>query len=324
MKKMIILTGAAGFIGSCYLWKLNQEGFDQIILVDEKLNPVKEKNIANKRYEDFIEKDIFLDLVKIDKIGSKIDAVIHMGACSSTTLQDADYFEKNNTEYSKSLAVWAFKKKARFIYASSAATYGDGSLGFSDEDDNSRRLIPLNLYGLSKQKFDLWVLDNNLQGKCVGLKFFNVFGPNEYHKGAMASVLQRSFKKVLAEKKMRLFKSYKPEYPDGGQKRDFIYVKDAAEVMHYFFQNRNKNGIFNLGTGKAQSWNDLADALFQALDMKPCIEYFDMPEDLRPRYQYFTQAELKKLRQAGYEKDFMPLKDSVKDYVGYLKKDAYL
>lgn len=324
MVRKVILTGAAGFIGSCYLWKLNQEGLSDIILIDEKLNLQKKKNLTGKRYSDFIEKDVFLEQLKKDSLGSRIDSVVHLGACSSTTLQDAEYFKKNNTEYSKVIAEWSLKKKIRFIYASSAATYGDGSLGYSDEDENIRRLKPLNLYGESKQLFDLWVLDNGLQRECVGLKFFNVFGPNEYHKGSMASVLQRSFKKVLAEKKIRLFKSYKPEYKDGEQKRDFMYVKDAIEVMHFFFKNPKINGIFNVGTGKASSWNELAEALFEALELPLRIEYFEMPENLRPSYQYFTQADTRKILRAGYAKKFTPLKESVKDYVSYLKKDAYL
>lgn len=324
MSKTIILTGAAGFIGSCYLWKLNQEGLTNIILVDEKLSAAKEKNLAGKRYKDFIEKDTFLDLIKEDKIAGDIEALVHMGACSSTTLNDAEYFHKNNTQYSIELAKWAVAKKIRFIYASSAATYGDGSCGYSDEDEVTRKLKPLNLYGQSKQMFDLWVLDNKLQNCVVGLKFFNVFGPNEYHKGEMMSVIVKSFDKILLEKKIRLFKSYKPEYKDGEQKRDFIYVKDAVEVMDYFFQNHDKNGIFNVGTGRAQSWNKLAYALFAALKIKPNIEYFEMPQELRDKYQYFTQAELSKLRRTGYTKEFLHLEEAIKDYVDYLIKKAYL
>lgn len=322
MAKKIILTGAAGFIGSAYLTKLNQSSISEVILVDEELNEKKEKNLTAKKYSDFIEKNRFIEEVKKGSLGNDFQAVVHMGACSSTTLDDAEYFKKNNTEYTKTLAEWSFKHDIRFIYASSAATYGDGSFGYSDEDENTLRLKPLNLYGLSKHKFDLWLLNNKLQDKCVGLKFFNVFGPNEYHKGTMASVLCRSFSQVVKEKKIRLFKSANPDYADGEQKRDFIYVKDAVEVMHFFFLNPDKNGIFNVGTGKAQSWNDLSRALFLALDLPLKIEYFEMPENLKEKYQYFTQAELAKLRNSGYSKDFMPLEESVKDYVSYLKHGA--
>lgn len=212
----------------------------------------------------------------------------------------------------------------RFIYASSAATYGSGENGYSDEDANTRRLKPLNAYGRSKQEFDLWVLENSLGDKVVGLKYFNVFGPNEYHKGEMRSVIAKSFDEVVKTNKMRLFRSHKEEYKDGEQKRDFIYVKDAVETTYYFLGARGKNGIYNVGTGKARSWNDLAGALFKALDMPARIEYFDMPEGLRGKYQYFTQADTAKLRKAGYKKDFMSLEDAVKDYAGFLNNKAYL
>ncbi len=321
---MIIVTGAAGFIGSVLVWKLNKEGINDLILVDEPLTPEKSPNIENKKCRDFIEKDKFLSLISSEKIGRKVDAIFHLGATSSTLVMDEAYLKKNNVEYSQELAKYTVKNGVRFIYASSAATYGAGENGYSDEDENTYKLKPLNAYGRSKQEFDLWVLKNNLGGKIVGLKYFNVFGPNEYHKGEMRSIIAKSFDEVVKTRKMRLFKSYKKEYKDGEQKRDFIYVKDAVDATYYFLENRGKNGIYNIGTGKARSWNDLAKALFKALDMPARIEYFDMPENLRPRYQYFTQAETAKLRRAGYKEDFTNLEDSVQDYAGFLKNKTYL
>ncbi len=321
---MIIVTGAAGFIGSALLWKLNKEGITDIIIVDEAITPEKKPNIEKKKYKDFIEKEKFLALVTSDKLGNKADAIFHIGACSSTTLTDEAYFKKNNVEYSQKLAEYALKKNARFIYASSAATYGDGSSGYSDEDETTYKLKPLNAYGRSKQEFDLWVLKNGLGDKVVDLKYFNVFGPNEYHKGDMRSVIAKSFDEVAKTKKMRLFKSHKKEYKDGEQKRDFIYVKDAVEATYYFLEVRDKNGIYNIGTGRARTWNDLAFALFKALGIPPKIEYFDMPEKLRDKYQYFTEADTAKLRCAGYKKDFTSLEDAVKEYAGFLKNKTYL
>ena len=215
-------------------------------------------------------------------------------------------------------------RSSRFIYASSAATFGDGSRGFSDEDENTLKLKPLNLYGNSKHLFDLWVIEKRLVDKIAGLKYFNVFGPNEYHKKDMRSVIAKSFDEVVKTKKMKLFKSYKKEYKDGEQKRDFIYVKDAVEATYFFFENRGKNGIYNVGTGIARTWNGLAKAIFKALGMEPDIEYIDMPETLKTKYQYFTQADTSKLRKAGYNKDFFSLQDGVAEYVGFLKEKKYL
>ena len=321
---MIIVTGAAGFIGSCLLWKLNKEGISDIIIVDEDITPEKKPNIEKKKYKDFIEKEKFLSLITSDKMGKKVDAIFHLGACSSTTVTDEAYLRKNNVEYSQKIAGYAVKKKARFIYASSAATYGAGENGYSDEDANTYKLRPLNAYGRSKQEFDLWVLKKGLGDTIAGLKYFNVFGPNEYHKGEMRSVIAKSFEEVVKTKKMRLFKSHKKEYEDGEQKRDFIYVKDAVGATYYFLEARDKNGIYNVGTGRARSWNGLAKALFKALGEPARIEYFDMPENLRDRYQYFTEADTAKLRRAGYKKDFMSLEESVKEYVGFLKSKTYL
>jgi ADP-L-glycero-D-manno-heptose 6-epimerase len=321
---MIVVTGGAGFIGSCLLWRLNKEGIDEILLVDEALSPEKKPNIEGKKFKDFLEKDKFLSLVSSNKLGKDVEAIFHLGACTSTTLTDMDYFIKNNVEYSKKLAQYSIANNIRFIYASSGATYGNGSAGFSDEDEITLKLKPLNPYGYSKHLFDAWLINSGFINDIVGLKYFNVFGPNEYHKGDMRSVIAKSFDGVVKNKKIKLFKSHLKEYKDGGQKRDFIYVKDAVDATYYFFENRNKGGIYNIGTGITRTWNDLAKALFNALDMEPNIEYFDMPESLRSKYQYFTQADISKLRQAGYKKDFFTLENAVKEYAGFLKNKTYL
>ncbi|HQP10598.1 MAG TPA: ADP-glyceromanno-heptose 6-epimerase, partial [Candidatus Omnitrophota bacterium] len=284
----------------------------------------KEKNLENKKYARYFEKKDFLKLIHDDTLDLKVDGIIHMGACSSTTLQDAQYFEENNYLYTRALAQWALRHGVRFVYASSAATYGDGSAGYRDDDATTRRCAPLNLYGASKQKFDLWVLDQRLADRMAGLKFFNVFGPNEYHKGDMRSIAAKSYPRVAGEGKMVLFKSYKPEYRDGEQKRDFIYVKDAVDIVLFFMDHPGINGIFNVGTGHARTWNDLARALFSAVGRPAKIEYIEMPDILKPRYQYFTQADMTKLRGAGYTKPFTTLEDAIADYVPYLAEHRYL
>ncbi|MCX5781883.1 MAG: ADP-glyceromanno-heptose 6-epimerase [Elusimicrobia bacterium] len=320
---MIVLTGGAGFIGSCFLWKLNKENIDDVIIVDFLGEKDKWPNLLGKKFKDYIQKDRFLKLVEEKKI-PKPSFVVHMGACSSTTETDANYLIENNFEYSKKLALWCFNNNTPFMYASSAATYGAGEFGYDDTDENTYRLRPLNLYGFSKQLFDLWLLNNNLVSKATGLKFFNVFGPNEYHKEDMRSVICKKFDDVKNGQPMRLFKSYRSDYKDGEQKRDFIYVKDAIEAMWYFFKYFKKTGIFNLGTGVARSWNDVAKALFKALGKETKIEYFDMPENIRPKYQYLTQAKMDNLRSAGCNIKFSSLEDSVKDYSSYLINKSYL
>ncbi len=322
---MIVVTGAAGFIGSCLVSRLNQRGRQDIIVVDhyDGDDDPKRKNLAGKRYQRYYDKAEFLKLIRRDQIDADIDYIFHMGACSSTTLQDADYFQKNNFEYSCVVAQWAKSRQARLIYASSAATYGDGDQGYRDEEASMRNLKPLNLYGESKQQFDVWVLDNGYQNQVVGLKFFNVFGPNEYHKGDMRSVTAKAYDRIVSEGKISLFKSYNLQYKDGQQMRDFVYVKDTVDVMLFLMENPRINGIFNLGTGQARTWNDLANALFAAVGKKPDIQYIEMPEILRGRYQYFTQADMSKLRAAGYQKPFMTLEAAVKDYCTYLKDKSY-
>ncbi|MFH1412245.1 MAG: ADP-glyceromanno-heptose 6-epimerase [Candidatus Omnitrophota bacterium] len=320
---MIVLTGGAGFIGSCFLKKLNDNGIKDVVVVDHLDDSGKWRNLQGKSFSDYIQKDTFLDLIKSGKFPRPL-SVVHMGACSSTTLDDAGYYLKNNYEYSKEISKWAIANKASFLYASSAATYGDGACGYSDREDALVNLKPLNMYGYSKHLFDMWGRDNGMIKKMTGLKFFNVFGPNEYHKRDMCSVVCKAFPEISATGKMRLFKSYKDEYPDGGQKRDFIYIKDAVEVMYYLFTHPQITGIYNLGTSEARSWEDLAKAIFSALGKQPKIEYIDMPETLRGKYQYFTQADMSKLKETACPVKFRSLEDSVKDYVGYLKNEEYL
>ena len=297
---MIIVTGGAGFIGSCLVSKLNQLGHKDIVIVDHwDQDGLKKKNLAGKYFQRFYDKTDFLGLVLADKIDGNVFAIVHMGACSSTTGQDRDYYLKNNFEYSCHMARFALTKKARFIYASSAATYGDGERGYSDDRESIAACKPLNFYGESKQMFDAWVLKEGLYDKVVGLKFFNVFGPNEYHKGDMRSVIAKAYERVVKEGKMVLFKSHREGYNDGEQKRDFIYIKDAVDIVLYLMEHPQINGIFNVGTGRARTWNDLSLALFSAAGQRPQIEYVDMPEHLRSRYQYFTQADVSSLRRVG-------------------------
>jgi ADP-L-glycero-D-manno-heptose 6-epimerase len=323
---MIIVTGGAGFIGSAFVWKLNQEGIDDILIVDRLGKTDKWKNLVNLRFVNYMHKDDFLELIYNDTVNFEVEAIIHMGACSSTTERNADYLWKNNNVYTGYLAEWAIERSIRFIYASSAATYGDGSLGFSDDHDKIKALKPINMYGYSKQVFDLRVLRHSWEDKIAGIKFFNVFGPNEYHKEDMTSMIFKAFNQINETGEVKLFKSYLPKYPDGGQLRDFVYVKDCIDVMWWLFKNPDVNGIFNLGTGKARTWNDLINAVFSAMKKTTNIEYIEMPEALRNQYQYFTEAKMDKLKAAGCPVKFSSLEDSVRDYVvSYLQKsDPYL
>ena len=319
---MIIVTGGAGFIGSAFVWRLNQEGIGDIVIVDRLGTTDKWKNLVNLRFVNYIHKDDFHEMIYNDTVRFDVDAIVHMGACSSTTERDADYLWQNNNVYTGLLAEYAIEHGIRFIYASSAATYGDGTQGFSDDHGKINKLKPINMYGYSKQVFDLRTLKHSWENNIAGIKFFNVFGPNEYHKGDMTSVIFKAFHQIKETGKVRLFKSYLPQYPDGGQLRDFVYVKDCIDVMWWLFKNQDVNGIFNLGTGKARTWNDLINAVFAAMGIKPNIEYIEMPESLRNQYQYFTQAEMDKLGQSGCPVDFSTLEDSVRDYVvNYLQQN---
>lgn len=312
---MIIVTGGAGFIGSAFIWKLNQEGQDQVLVVDALDTSDKWKNLVNRRFHDYFDRQELLERIERDTLPFKIEAVVHMGACSATTERDADYLMRNNYRYTQTLAAWCLRHGARFIYASSGATYGDGSQGYSDQDADTDKLKPLNMYGYSKHLFDLWALQTQAIKHYVGLKFFNVFGPNEYHKDDMRSVVHKAFEQVQATGQVKLFKSYRPEYKDGEQVRDFVYVKDVVEVMYWFLRNPKVNGVFNVGTGQARTWNDLVRAVFAALGKTPKIEYIEMPEHLRDRYQYRTQASIEKLKLTGCPVAFRSLEDGVKEYV---------
>ncbi|MDZ4781158.1 MAG: ADP-glyceromanno-heptose 6-epimerase [Planctomycetia bacterium] len=312
---MIVVTGGAGFIGSALVWKLNQLGRTDLLVVDELGCDEKWQNISALRFADYLHKDEFLRRVEEDRWETRPEAIVHLGACSSTTERDADFLMRNNYRYTRTLAEWCLARDVRFIYASSAATYGDGDRGYSDDDRATPTLLPLNKYGYSKQLFDLWALRNGAFDKIVGLKFFNVFGPNEYLKADMASVVFKAFHQIRAQGVVRLFKSERPDYPDGGQQRDFIYVKSCVDAIAWLIEHRQVGGLFNLGAGVARTWNDLVRAVFAAMELPARIEYIDLPEALRGRYQYFTQAEMGKLRATGCPVDFPSLEDSVRDYV---------
>ncbi|MCX7050144.1 MAG: ADP-glyceromanno-heptose 6-epimerase [Candidatus Sumerlaeota bacterium] len=312
---MIVVTGGAGFIGSAFAWKLNREGVKDVLIVDHLGTTDKWKNLVGLHYVDFVPKDEFLKMLLEGHPPAQVEAIIHMGACSATTERDADYLMENNYAYSCVLAEWAIENDVRFIYASSAATYGDGSLGFSDDDALTEKLRPLNMYGYSKQLLDLWAIRRDMMDKIAGLRFFNVFGPNEYHKGDMSSVIFKAFHQIKETGRIRLFKSYRPEYGDGEQVRDFVYIKDVVEVMWQLLKRPEVNGIFNLGTGKARSWNDLARAVFAAMNLPPNIDYIEMPETLRDRYQYRTEAVMDKIAGKGIELKFRPLEEAICDYV---------
>lgn len=322
---MTIVTGGAGFIGSAVVWKLNELGSNKIIIVDELGKDEKWKNLVGLNFEDFINKHIFIDQIRSEKILYKIDAIIHLGANSSTTEQDADHLLTNNYAYTETLARFCLNHNVRFIYASSAATYGDGSNGFVDDENKIDILRPLNMYGYSKQLFDLWAQRHGAFNKIVGLKYFNVYGPNEYHKKDMRSVVHKAFEQVRDTGKVRLFKSRKPEFNDGEQMRDFIYIKDAVDMTLFFLDKKDKNGLFNIGGGKARTWNDLVKALFNAMEMPVSIEYVDLPDKLADKYQYFTEANLSKLKDNGYTASISTLEEGVADYVkNYLLRNSYL
>ncbi|MBN1299840.1 MAG: ADP-glyceromanno-heptose 6-epimerase [Melioribacteraceae bacterium] len=322
---MIVVTGGAGFIGSAIVWRLNQLGEQEIVIVDELGRDEKWKNLSGLKFIDIYHKQEFIQLIIEDAVPFDIDVVIHMGACSSTTEHDADYLLQNNYHYSQDLAKYCITHKARFIYASSAATYGDGSNGYFDDHQSMQGLRPLNMYGYSKHLFDLWLHKTGMIEEVVGLKYFNVYGPNEYHKGEMRSVVHKAYEQIRDTGKVKLFKSYKDKYKDGEQVRDFIYIKDAVEMTLFFLNNRNKNGIYNVGTGNARTWNDLVSAVFNALNKNVNVEFIEMPEDVRGKYQYHTEANLNKLRNAGYEKEITSLEDGIEDYIkNYLISEKYL
>jgi ADP-L-glycero-D-manno-heptose 6-epimerase len=323
MSKTIVVTGAAGFIGRNTVAELNARGFDNLLLVDNLGTDEKWRNLVGLRFEDMVSPEQFLARVE-DREAMDVDAIIHLGACSSTTERDADFLLRNNYRYTRMLCEWAHIRGAKFIYASSGATYGDGTQGYSDDDASTLALRPLNMYGYSKHMFDLWALKHELFDRIVGLKYFNVFGPYEDHKGDMRSVISKSYRQIGLEGKVDLFKSYLPEYADGEQMRDFVYVKDAVDVTLWFLEHREVGGLFNCGTGVARTWKDLATAVFQAMDVPVHIDYVEMPETLKGKYQYFTEAKMAKLRAAGYARPFTSLEDGVRDYIRdyYMKRDT--
>jgi len=322
---MIVVTGGAGFIGSAIVWRLNQLGKDDVIIVDSLGEDEKWKNLVGLKYVDYYDKTDFMKKIIDKNPGFGIEAIIHMGACSSTTEKNADFLMNNNFKYTLELARYCLGKETRFIYASSAATYGNGERGYDDNENELNALRPMNMYGYSKHLFDLWAKKNSVLNKIVGLKFFNVYGPNEFHKDDMRSVVHKAYGQIKETGKVNLFKSYKKEYEDGEQMRDFIYVKDAVDMTLYFLENKDKNGIFNIGTGKARTWNDLTTIIFKSLNKQMNVEYIDMPESIRDKYQYFTQANLHKLFEAGYDQPITSLEDGINDYVkNYLILEKYL
>jgi ADP-L-glycero-D-manno-heptose 6-epimerase len=312
----ILVTGGAGFIGSALVWALNKLGLENILVADQLSNDEKWLNLAPLKFDDYIAAEALLK--KVDGYRyplREIAWVFHLGACSSTTERDVGYLMENNYHYTAILCNWASQIKARFIYASSAATYGDGSMGMKDDEAGIGSLRPLNAYGFSKQLFDLFVRRRGLLSKIVGLKYFNVYGPNEWHKGDMRSLVNKAFDQVRETGKIRLFKSYKPEFRDGEQMRDFLYVKDAVEMTLHLATAPKANGLFNLGSGQARTWIDLANAVFAALEQTPKIEFIEMPETIRDKYQYYTQASIEKLKATGYQGPLFTLEGAVKDYV---------
>jgi ADP-L-glycero-D-manno-heptose 6-epimerase len=320
MSKHIIVTGAAGFIGRNVVAELNRRGYRGLILADTLGTDDKWRNLVGLHYEDLISPQALVTRLEGGQL-CDAQAILHLGACSATTERDADYLLENNYRYTRRLCECSLRHGIRMIYASSAATYGDGSQGYSDEDEATTHLHPLNMYGYSKHMLDLWTLKSGALRQIVGLKYFNVFGPFEEHKADMKSVVAKSYLQILETGKVRLFKSYNPRFADGEQMRDFIYVKDAVAVTLSFLEDRSTAGLFNCGTGKARTWKDLVTAVFGAMDLPVQIEYIEMPEVLRGKYQYFTEANMGKLRAAGYTAPFHSLESAITDYIGtYLKK----
>lgn len=323
---MYIITGGAGFIGSAMLWQLNQQGIDDVVLVDHLGTDDKWRNLVKLTYADYIHRERFRDLLLRDALPWKVEAIIHLGACSDTTEADGDFLMENNFQFSRDICRYALDKGARFIQASSAATYGDGSLGFSDDPDLLPKLRPLNLYAYSKHLFDLWLVRHGLDKEVASLKFFNVYGPNEYHKGEMRSVACKAYKQITKHGDLELFRSTSPDISDGEQKRDFVYVKDCTALMSWLLENRHVNGIHNVGSGRARSFNDLGRAVFSAMQRSCRITYVDMPRMLHGKYQNFTQADMNWLDKVGCPLKMTSLEDGVTDFVqNYLSQpDPYL
>jgi ADP-L-glycero-D-manno-heptose 6-epimerase len=321
---MIVITGAAGFIGSVIAGKLNEEGFENLVFVDDFNRPEKHANYSSKRHQMKEDRALFEQWLELNH--DKIKFIIHVGARTDTTEFDYRVFDNLNLNYSKMIWEKCTKFQIPMIYASSAATYGLGEHGYIDDHSIIPLLKPLNPYGESKNEFDKWVLQQKATPPFwAGFKFFNVYGPNEYHKGRMASVIFHSEKQIRETGKVKLFRSHRPDFEDGKQLRDFVYVKDVAKVIIWFMKNQPKSGIYNLGTGKARSFYDLATATFKAMNLEPNIEFVDTPADIRDKYQYFTEANMDKLRSVGYDEPFTSLEDGIQDYVKtYLLNKFYL
>ena len=321
---MIIITGAAGFIGSCLVQKLNDEGYNDLVLVDDFSNEIKNKNFEGKRYSKQVNRDVFAEWLRENHL--HVQFVFHIGARTDTTEMDRELFNRLNLDYTKS--VWSICTEfgIPMVYASSAATYGLGELGYDDDESRIPMLKPLNPYGDSKNDFDIWALKQEKKPYFwAGLKFFNVYGPNEYHKGRMASVIFHTFNQIRETGSMKLFQSHNPDFKDGEQMRDFVYIKDVVNVLYFLMHHRKDSGIYNLGTGKARTFLDLAKGTFKALDKEPAISYVPTPEDIREKYQYFTEANMAKLRSIGYSQDFYNLEDGIEDYVeNYLVVGKFL
>lgn len=320
---MIIITGAAGFIGSCLVRKLNDEGFNDLVLVDDFSSPEKEKNLVGKRVTARVERDRFHSWLSENQ--RFVQFVFHIGARTDTTEFDKSIFDRLNLNYSKEVWNLCVEYGLPLVYASSAATYGGGELGYDDDHELVEKLKPLNPYGDSKNDFDKWALKQERSPYFwAGLKFFNVYGPNEYHKGRMASVIQHAFRQVKESGRMKLFRSHKPEFKDGEQLRDFVYVKDVVNVCYWLMHHRKDSGIYNLGSGKARTFLDLATNTFKAMDRPVNVDFIDTPADIRDKYQYFTEANMQKLKSIGYSAPFSSLEDGVEDYVkNYLLMEAY-
>ncbi len=317
---MIIVTGAAGFIGSCLVKKLNSENFNAIIAVDKFDNPDKKKNLKDAKIQEYVDRDQFMSW--LDKNNELVEFLFHIGARTDTTEMDSVLFDRLNTQYTKDIWARCIKYQIPLVYASSAATYGLGENGYDDDESKIKLLKPLNPYGQSKQDFDVWAMDQKDKPFFwAGLKFFNVYGPNEYHKGRMASVIWHAFNQITKTEKMKLFRSHHREFKDGEQMRDFVYVKDVVEVCSFLMHHRKNSGIYNLGSGKARTFLDLTKAVFKGLTKKEQIEFIDTPVDIRDKYQYFTEANMKKLQGIGYDKPFHSLEAGTIDYVqNYLSK----
>lgn len=319
----ILVTGGAGFIGSALVWALNQRGHTDVVVTDFLGSDEKWKNLVPLKFADYVDAaDFRQHLARNASFFGKFSTVFHLGACSATTEKNAAYLADNNYGYTKELAAWSLSSGARFIYASSAATYGDGAQGMDDVGEEIEKLRPLNMYGYSKHLFDLHAQRVGWLPRIVGVKYFNVYGPNEDHKGDMRSLVNKAYQQILATGRVQLFKSHKPEFKDGEQMRDFLYVKDAIEMTIHFAEHpegQRSAGLFNLGSGEANTWLTLTNAIFAALGRPPQIDFIDMPEVLRGKYQYYTKADIAKLRGAGYDRAMTPLAEAVRDYVqGYL------